>query len=620
MQFFLILCTFLILSLHIDGYFPSPSSIFSRRCNVVDIDYFITHSQRDCYVKSLRRSLGKLWMQTKSASWTHGSDELTEDRENFMSELHRISRLPPSEITHVTLPQKDLAQYLEFIASNENDTDSISERQWITLLELSLKHRNVTLSNMIFEEMAKRSLSCDSIHMMGLLSQKDHNKAYEIWHTALSLGMQPSVHNFSPLLKRSNSTTRTRELLQQMDYYGIEPNVITLTAAIKSCEATGDWKFALDLLDLMRAVDILPNEITYSCAISVCSNGAAGSVALNILREMQSMDVTVNMITYASALVACARSSLWTEVHKLFTEMELLNIPIHESVLISVINVCRDPKFYLHHSDLPKWKRAIEFMNEYASEVSEATESLYTIVMDVCEGANRPAEVVNTFKKMINRNIKGTKSAFSFVIRACAKLNNVNLALEIIHDYRRIGGCSAYMIEDVAILSAGLGELEVAIKVLYLASSDISLDRPISNRVTKKVVSKALELYDGRKMNASNSVSNEQMKSTTAPPIYSMPDSIEEFRISGEQLILNNVSNISESYSDILLNYLRYRIKDESSPLLLSNSAQKIAKKFLIDNREEYLAQKLFNVSFNCSNSQAEMNFDLKNIHEQKVP
>ena len=120
-------------------------------------------------------------------------------------------------------------------------------------------------------------------------------------------------------------------------------------------------------------------------------------------------------------------------------------------------------------------------------------------------------------------------------------------------------------------------------------------------------------------MNASNSVSNEQMKSTTAPPIYSMPDSIEEFRISGEQLILNNISNISESYSDILLNYLRYRIKDESSPLLLSNSAQKIAKKILIDNREEYLAQKLFNVSFNCSNSQAEMNFDLKNIHEQKV-
>ena len=61
-----------------------------------------------------------------------------------------------------------------------------------------------------------------------------------------------------------------------------------------------------------------------------------------------------------------------------------------------------------------QWKRAVEFMDKYASKVPDPTESLYTIVMDVCEGANQPSEVVNTFKKMINRKIKGTKVLFIY--------------------------------------------------------------------------------------------------------------------------------------------------------------------------------------------------------------
>ena len=218
----------------------------------------------------------------------------------------------------------------------------LSDRQWTILLEMSLKNRNITITTKVFEEMVKRNVSCNSIHMTGLLSQQNDFEACQgMFVKALELGMQPSVHNFSPLLKNSNDAMKTRELLQQMDYYGVEPNVITLTAAIKSCEMTGEWKFALDLLDLMRAVDIPPNEITYSCAISVASQGGAGDVALNILREMQIMDIPVNMITYGSALVACARSSLWLEVHKLLAEMHKLGIPLQESILISVINVCR---------------------------------------------------------------------------------------------------------------------------------------------------------------------------------------------------------------------------------------------------------------------------------------
>jgi pentatricopeptide repeat protein len=77
-------------------------------------------------------------------------------------------------------------------------------------------------------------------------------------------------------------------------------------------------------------------------------------------------------------------------------------------------------------------------MDKWANRVPDASESLYTIVMDVCEGASQYSEVINTFKKMIDRNIKGTKSAFSFVIRACGKLMDSILAIQIINEYRSL--------------------------------------------------------------------------------------------------------------------------------------------------------------------------------------
>ena len=207
--------------------------------------------------------------------------------------------------------------------------------------------------------------------------------------------------------------------------------------------------------------------------------------------------------------------------------------------------------------------------------------------MDVCEGANQPSEVVNTFKKMINRKIKGTKSAFSFIIRACSKLNNVNLALEIIHDYIRVGGCSTYMIEDVSILAAELDELEVAVKVLTIASSGTNNDRPISSRIVKKVVSQALEFYNfTRKMNIE--------KQMTPDGHNHMDDHIDEFEGDNDKKTMKkDVGVVTSSYVDTLLDFFRRCIEGRTSQLLLTISAREIAKKILIENNEENLAKKM---------------------------
>jgi pentatricopeptide repeat protein len=102
-----------------------------------------------------------------------------------------------------------------------------------------------------------------------LQKAKDFERGLHLFDMAISHGLQPSVHNFSPLLKTCGSAARARDLLQRMEFTSIEPNVISYTAAIKACELTGDWRGALDFLQLMRANDIPPNDISYTCVLGV---------------------------------------------------------------------------------------------------------------------------------------------------------------------------------------------------------------------------------------------------------------------------------------------------------------------------------------------------------------
>ena len=54
---------------------------------------------------------------------------------------------------------------------------------------------------------------------------------------------------------------------------GLEPDVITYSAAISACEKGSQWERALELLDEMRQRGLEPDVITYSAAISACEKG-----------------------------------------------------------------------------------------------------------------------------------------------------------------------------------------------------------------------------------------------------------------------------------------------------------------------------------------------------------
>jgi pentatricopeptide repeat protein len=65
---------------------------------------------------------------------------------------------------------------------------------------------------------------------------------------------------------------------------GVEPNVISFSAAISACEKGGQWERALGLLGEMRAVGVEPDVISFNAVIQACATAVQPASALEVFR------------------------------------------------------------------------------------------------------------------------------------------------------------------------------------------------------------------------------------------------------------------------------------------------------------------------------------------------
>ena len=148
----------------------------------------------------------------------------------------------------------------------------VADKIWYTIFDACLRRRFESLAVEMFDLMVSKYIPCSSHQLTSLLLLVQEKGSYEealaFLDKAVAVGMEPTVHNFSPLLKACGSARKARQILARMQVCKVEPNVISFSAAIKSCEQMGDWRSSIELLELMRAYGVAPNEITYCCIIS----------------------------------------------------------------------------------------------------------------------------------------------------------------------------------------------------------------------------------------------------------------------------------------------------------------------------------------------------------------
>lgn len=426
--------------------------------------------------------------------------------------------------------------------------------------------------------------SNEFLDALGLICERSHEEGLALLDEAVSYNIDINFHLFTPLLKSSGSAMNARKVLQRMEFFGFIPNVISFTTAIKSCEGAGDWVGALELFSLMKSVGVAPNERTYACAISAASRGLAADVALNMLNEMTLNDFPPNMICYGSALTACARCRMWPEVDVLFTQMVKSHMMLNQSVLSSVINVCRHPlgkkdtpfgstevsKFRSTSTFSPsasmsmstgyipfegsdgidiikerevaideldteslsstqfsqvitpnadiQWERAVYLLNHWSEHTHSKNESLYTLVMGICESVGKNNEIVDIFFKMIREGVAGTRNSCRYALRACVSGNLAEEAVRIVLLGDPMSIMKSFMLSEVVVMCERNGRYDCAIELVAWVMKTKYYNVP-NAKIRSIITTSLMSYFVAYDSNGTLNTDNSELKAPSAESI-----------------------------------------------------------------------------------------------------
>ena len=113
-------------------------------------------------------------------------------------------------------------------------------------------------------------------------------------------------------------------LLAEMRTHGLEPDVITFSAAISACERGANWEQALALLAEMRERGLACDITVFSAAVNACEQGAQWELALELISEMRASGMQPHVPTLKAAISACEKGQQWDKALGLLSELREL--------------------------------------------------------------------------------------------------------------------------------------------------------------------------------------------------------------------------------------------------------------------------------------------------------
>lgn len=89
--------------------------------------------------------------------------------------------------------------------------------------------------------------------------------------------------------------------------HGVDPGMISLSAAMKACSMGRRPEKAIELLRDMKREGVRPNAVVYNAAILACTKGVRPEKGLNVLKQMRNDGISPDLITYNTVMSGLAR-------------------------------------------------------------------------------------------------------------------------------------------------------------------------------------------------------------------------------------------------------------------------------------------------------------------------
>lgn len=260
-------------------------------------------------------------------------------------------------------------------------------------------------------------------------------------------GLQPDVVTFSAAISTFGRGTKweyTFALLAMMEQREIKPNVVTFNAVVSACERGTQWSQTLGLFAVMWEQVVLPDLITHNAVISACEKGRQWLHALRLLSEAVSRSLQTTVVSYNASISACEKGSQWQWAAQLIDDMcQCGHVPNVISYSASMHACVRGRQ----------WARALWLFSEMHRLGVEVNSVAHSVAISACCEGRQWRSALGLFEGM--GSIGSTPDAITYTaaLGACQAGSQWRSARALLHRMQS-DGISANVISYTTAMSA----------------------------------------------------------------------------------------------------------------------------------------------------------------------
>jgi len=266
-------------------------------------------------------------------------------------------------------------------------------------------------------------------------------EAVALYRDMQSKGLEPEAVHLGAVVV---ALCESKDAKGALDFYDTEKHSTTLDAkafskVMGACGKAQRWEQSLQVLQEMQEAEVDPDKLTMTAAINACGACAEWKMAMNLLGDLLRRDIDADVVTFTSVITACEKSHQLGWVKALLQDMWNREVMPNVVTYNSVIKACIYEK---------KWMEALELVGLMEEEQLRPDRITYNTAIDACATTGKVARSLELFTKMRQQMIRPNKKTYMSLISAAETAGKWEDSLWLLNQAQRYAGLNSNQIES----------------------------------------------------------------------------------------------------------------------------------------------------------------------------